>query len=94
MLKVIKKLQYDKLLPEILKSISISFEKYIKSNKTNITNEIISFIGEIMWYSFDTHEEEIKNDSELTKSFENILSNMIELNDKVSVIILDNFRTH
>lgn len=94
MLKVIKKLQYDKLLPEILNSISTSFEKYIKSNKTNITNEIISFIGEIMWYSFVTHEEEIKNDSELTKSFENILSNMIELNDKASVIILDNFRTH
>lgn len=94
MLKVIKKLNFGKLLPEILNSISISFEKYIKSNKTNITNEIISFIGEIMWYSFVTHEEEIKNDSELTKSFENILSNMIELNDKASVIILDNFRTH
>ena len=94
MLKVIKKLQYKKLLPEILNSISASFEKYIKLNKINITKEIISFIREIMWYSFLTYEEEIKNDSELTKSFENILSNMIELGDKASAIILDNFRTH
>lgn len=93
MLEVVKMLHYDKLLPEILISISTSFTKYIQSDK-NINKEIINFIIEIAWSAFVNHEQDIKSDIKLIESFENILSILTKLGNKESAILLDTFRIH
>ncbi len=96
LLVVISHLQYRKLLPELLGSLYVSFEKYVQSQKksNDRMQQIISFIDQIMYYSFVTFESEIKKDDDLIFAFEGILSVLVELNDEKSAVLLDEFRVH
>lgn len=96
LLVVISHLQYKKLLPELLNSLNVSFKKYVQSNKksNDKMQQIISFIDQVMYYSFVTFESEIKQDDDLIIAFEGILSILIQLNDEKSAVLLDEFRVH
>lgn len=99
MIFTIYKLQYQKLLPEILISIDNSFKKYFieKNNiiNNNIESETLYSIKEIMFYSYVNYEKEIKKDNDLINSFESILQILIEkYNDPKAAILLDEFRIH
>lgn len=99
MIFIIYKLQYKKLLPEILISINNAFKKYFEE-KNNIINfnmnpNTLFYIDEIMFYSYINYEKEIKSDFELINSFENILQFLIEkYNDSKAALLLDEFRIH
>ena len=96
LLVVISHLQYKKLLPELLNSLNVSFEKYLQSKKksNDKMQQIISSIDQIMYYSFVTFESDIKQDNDLIIAFEGILSILIQLNDEKSAVLLDEFRIH
>lgn len=96
LLDVINHLQYKYLLPEILISICSSFEKYVKSDykNENEIDKIKSFINQIVYYAFVNFEKEIKQDSDMIKSFEGILNILINYKDEVSAVLLDEFRIH
>ncbi len=96
LLSVINHLQYKKLLPEILIAIHYSFKKYVrlKKNRSDELEKIISFINQIMYYSFVNYESEIKGDNDLIVAFEGILLSLIELKDEKSAVLLDEFRIH
>ena len=96
LLAVINHLQYSKLLPEILIAIHCSFEKYVrlKNSRPDELEKIISYINQIMYYSFVNYECEIKGDNDLIIAFEGILLLLIELKDEKSAVLLDEFRVH
>ena len=96
LLIVIYHLQYKKLLPEILISIHISFEKYCSSEDKHIDKmeKIIELLNQIMYFAYVNFESEIKADNILINSFEGILNLLIELKDEKSAVLLDEFRVH
>ena len=89
-------MKFDKLLPHILPSVSSVIESVIRetSNKKTSLNKVEFIINQLITISFLNFSDEIKQDSELTEAFENILQNLISLSIPHAAVILDEFRTH
>lgn len=99
LINTICKLQYKKLLPEILLSINISFKKYCEKQgeiiNSDLSDNALYILDEIMFYSFTEFEKEIKSDDELMFSFESILEILsMKYLDPKAAILLDEFRIH
>lgn len=95
-MNTIYKMKFDKLLPHILSSVSSVIESVIRetSNKKTSLNKVEFIINQLITISFLNFSDEIKQDSELTEAFENILQNLISLSIPHAAVILDEFRTH
>ena len=102
MLGVIYKLHIDKLLPEILLSVrdAILHAKKIKTTelKSKTTREMKNdetiIILTIITKAFFDFANQIKEDSDLTTAYEEILEVLAELNYEEAATILDEFRVH
>ena len=94
--QTIYQLHHDKLLPEILVSLAEVFTQARKLDKrfANTVKENKIYISLIITDAFLNHSDEIKNDEELTNSFETILELLISLNFEDAAVILDEFRIH
>lgn len=100
MLNTIYKLHLEKLLPEILLSVRDAFKDVSQKNKSSsdafveiIKNEktiVLIMISK----AFLDFSDEIKQDDDLTKAFEEILEMLVEINYEEAATILDEFRVH
>ena len=96
MLRTIHQLHTDKLLPDILISISECF-KQAKIDTKHFPSTIAKerrIILSIIYKAFVNFSNEIKCDDQLTLAFESILETLIELNYENAAVILDEFRLH
>lgn len=96
MLEVIYNFHISELLPEVLISINNCFndaQQDLKSFITNIKKSEIT-VNFIITKAFLDFNDEIKQDQELTDSYENILKLLININFKEAAVILDEFRIH
>ena len=95
-IQTIYKLHHDKLLPEILISLSEVFTQARELDKrfANTVKENKIYISLIITDAFLNHSDAIKSDEELTNSFETILKMLISLNFESAAVILDEFRVH
>lgn len=96
MLRTIHQLHTDKLLPDILISISECFNQAKIDSKhfpSTISKER-RIILSIIYKAFVNFSNEIKCDDQLTLAFESILETLIELNYENAAVILDEFRLH
>ncbi len=87
----------DKLMPEILNSLCISFEEAAKNNLDQFQNdvqEMMGYVDLIILTAFITFSDEIKKDDVLSQAYECILSLLIQMNNSKAAIILDEFRIH
>lgn len=96
MLNTIYNYHIDKLLPEILPSISVTLMEMsdecemIVKNNTNVSLILTGIIST----SFLQNSEAIKKDDEYTGAFENILTKMINWEIPTAAVVLDEFRLH
>ena len=102
LLDVIFKLHIDKLLPEILLSLRDVFLQ-VKNDKGleernnsffNVVQEQKFILINLITEAFLNFNEEIKQDEDLIKAFEDVLEMLIELNYEEAATILDEFRVH
>ena len=85
------------LLPEVLPAICLSFSK-AKEDGTDsvgsVVNQSRTRINEIITTAFVEKEDQIKNSSQLTTTFETFLKLLVEFNVELAAVILDEFRIH
>ncbi|SHI01064.1 hypothetical protein SAMN02745196_02322 [Clostridium collagenovorans DSM 3089] len=100
MLDTIYKLHLDELLPEILLSVRDAFKNILPTNKL-YTNTFAGIVREKKWIvltlitkAYLNFSDIIKDDYDLTESFEEILEMLIEINYEEAATILDEFRVH
>ena len=99
-LDTIYKLHLDKLLPEIILSVR-DVLKNASQTKLSISNMRSEIVGNekvivLMMISkaYLDFSDRMKQDSELTNAFEEILEMLIEMNYEEAAVILDEFRVH
>lgn len=97
-LRYLYKMNYKALMPHILNGVFSCTEAYISANGLVKFNENYSkikiYLSLITYTAFTFFDKTIKNDKELTQSFEGILDILISQNDERSAILLDEFRIH
>lgn len=95
-MKTVYKMNLNKLLPHILPSVSSVIESVVKESSCEKTclNKVDFIINQLITISFLNFSDEIKQDSELTEAFENILQILISLSIPNAAVILDEFRIH
>lgn len=89
-------LNIEKLLPEILKSISVCFKMSIV-DKTQFIRDIASsqvIVDMLILTAFIKFSDEIKNNMELIKAYEEILMALTEIGNEKAAVLLDEFRIH
>ncbi len=102
MIRTVKKLHLDKLLPEIILSVRDAFKntlitdtgKLRKKEFAKIINEQKVTILEMITKAFLDFGDQIKQDDDLTKAFEEILEMLLEISYEEAATILDEFRVH
>ena len=95
-MKTVYKMNLNKLLPHILPSVSSVIESVVKESSCEkaCLNKVYFIINQLITISFLNFSDEIKQDSELTEAFENILQILISLSIPDAAVILDEFRIH
>ncbi len=96
LLRTIYQMHMNELLPEILISIRNSFQ-YTKLEKDKFKRSIKEQENIVRWIifkSFITYDDKIKQDQELIEAYEDILEILIDLNYEYAAVILDEFRIH
>ncbi|RPF47680.1 hypothetical protein EDD70_0478 [Hydrogenoanaerobacterium saccharovorans] len=102
MLDTIYKLHLDKLLPEILLSVRDVFRYTLRTETGELRKEEFAeivrdrktIILTIITKAFLDFGDEIKQDDDLTKAFEEILEMLVEISYEEAATILDEFRVH
>lgn len=100
MLNTIYKLHLDKLLPEILLSVRDAFKNALLPNKsssdvfTEIVKEQKVIVLMMITKAFLDFSDQIKQDDDLTKAYEEILEMLVEISYEEAATILDEFRVH
>ncbi len=100
MMTTIYKLHLDKLLPEILLSVRDAFKDTSRINKSSfdvfaeIVSEQKSIVLTMITKAYLDFSDQIKQDYDLTKAFEEILEMLVEINYEEAATILDEFRIH
>jgi hypothetical protein len=97
MISTIRKLHLDKLLPEILLSVRDVFAdtgKMRKEEFAKIIKEQKITIVTMITKAFLDFGDQIKQDDDLTKAFEEILEMLVEIRYEEAATILDEFRVH
>lgn len=95
-MNTVYKMNLNKLLPHILPSVSSVIESVVKESSCEKTclNKVDFIINQLITISFLNFSDGIKQDSELTEAFENILQILISLSIPDAAVILDEFRIH
>lgn len=99
-LRVIHKLHYDKLLPEIIISLNETFIKainYYRNDSTYVSKFIYDkkqLILQILYKAYVDFSDQIKQDKQMTSSFESILEVIVGFGHEEFAVILDEFRVH
>ncbi len=88
------KMKFKELLPNILPSIAttlseFSKKEYFKESDLYASKSILEYL---IIYIFLNYNDEIKQDEELTKSYESILETLISFNFENAAVLLDEFR--
>ena len=95
MIKSLYRLNYKKLFPELMLSISDNLKKIDTSNYyLKNTNEIEKLLKIYSCYNFLNYEEQIKQDNDLINAFENVLEYQVKHGSEVCAVLLDEFRIH
>lgn len=97
LLIIIYKLQYQKLLPEVLSSLRISIEKckeYDEKTFVSIVKKRKDVLLLIINYAFINCSDDIKQDDALTNDFEFILDQLIKLGFAEAAVLLNEFINH
>lgn len=100
MLDTIYKLHADKLLPEILLSVRDAFVGVLQNNKLSsdifvgIVREKRFIILTMIIKVYLDFSDQVKQDDDLIKAFEEILEMLIEMGYEEAATILDEFRVH
>lgn len=92
----ILKMNAKLLLPYILPSIDVAFQNMLHQ-KYEMTHDEVAILDRlhiIIVLSFLNYQDEIKQDEDLTKAYENLLENLIDLNSEKAAVLLDEFRIH
>ena len=90
-------LKIDELLPEILVSIGVCFEKSIKNDKEEFVKDIKeaqAIVEMLVLKAFANYGDEIKKDASLIKAYETILLSLAEIRNEKAAVLLDEFRIH
>lgn len=100
MLDTICKLHVNKLLPEILLSVRDSFVGVLQGNKQSL-DKIVGVVRDkkyiiltMITKAYLDFSDQIKQDEDLIKAFEEILEMLIEMGYEEAATILDEFRVH
>ena len=95
-MNTVYKMNLNKLLPHILPSVSSVIESVVKESSCEKTclNKVDFIINQLITISFLNFSDGIKQDSELTEAFENILQILISLSIPNAAVMLDEFRIH
>lgn len=97
LLTAIYEMQIDKLLPEVLPSVSVSLRK-AKEESTDFIEIAISqsgtIINEIITTAYVEKEDQIKQSYTLTAAFESLLELLVDYGIEIAAVILDEFRIH
>ena len=68
-----------------------SSEKHCTDSKQG---SVLDSLHYIVVLSFLNYQDEIKQDEDLTKAYENLLENLIDLNSERAAVLLDELRLH
>lgn len=97
LLETIYIMHADELLPDILPSVSESFDRAKNISDWRYQQTITKqkgIIDHILTKAFLNHSDEIKENEDETDAFENLLQLMIDQKDETAAVILDEFRVH
>lgn len=100
MLSTIYKLHLNKLLPEILLSVRDAFKSALRTNESSsdafaeIVQEWKTIVLMMITKAYLDFSDQIKQDDDLTKAYEEILEMLTEINCEEAATILDEFRVH
>ena len=89
-------LNIEKLLPEILISISLCFKKGI-ADKEKFVKDITSsqaIVDMLILKAFINHSDAIKHDVKMIEAYEEILISLTEIKNEKAAVLLDEFRIH
>lgn len=97
LLTAVYELQINKLLPEVLPSISRSFFKAKAASSSSIDTTIArhkQIINRIITTAFVESNDKIKMSQQLTNAYESLLELLVEHNVEIAAVLLDEFRIH
>jgi hypothetical protein len=92
----IYKMHYRDLLPHILTSVSSTLQAYTKEELFDKDDfkEVEKLIDNFAVIAFLNYHDEIKQDEELSTSYENMLETLVDLRFENAAVLLDEFRIH
>lgn len=92
----IYKMHYRDLLPHILTSVSYTLLAYTKEKLFDEDDfkEVEKLIDNMAVVAFLNYHDEIKQDEELSTSYENMLEILVDLRFENAAVLLDEFRIH
>lgn len=96
MLNVIYQMHISELLPEVLLSVDSCFNEVKKNMDVfkRIIKDKETIVNGLITKAFLDFNDEIKQDDELTKAYENILETLMTVNFEEAAVLLDEFRIH
>ena len=89
-------MHYRDLLPHILTSVSSTLQAYTKEELFDKDDfkEVEKLIDIFAVIAFLNYHDEIKQDEELSTSYENMLETLVDLRFENAAVLLDEFRIH
>ena len=89
-------MHYRDLLPHILTSVSSTLQAYTKEELFDKDDfkEVEKLIDNFAVIAFLNYHDEIKQDEELSTSYENMLETLVDLRFENAAVLLDEFRIH
>ncbi len=90
------KMHYRDLLPHVLPSVSATLQAYTREDLFDKDNfkEVEKLIDNFAVVAFLNYHDEIKQDEELSTSYENMLETLVDLRFENAAVLLDEFRIH
>ena len=92
LLRTIRQMHMDALLPEILPSLRDSLRDAIAEKYPY--QDALDGLRDVTLWAFLTCSDSIKGDQQLTEAYEELLQLLVGLNDPQSAVLLDEFRLH
>ena len=87
----------DKLMPEIILSLSTCFEKRFNEERIKMQSdlqEVMTYVDHIILTAYEFFGDEIKRDDEMARAFERILIILVHMNHSKAAVLLDAFMVH
>lgn len=90
------KMRIRELLPYVLPSISTTLQSFSEEKYFNAHDfeQVKSYLNDLIIIAFLSFHDEIKQDEELTLSYEKILEILVDFSFENAAVLLDEFRIH